>query len=85
MNQFLSNRLTVRVLVLALSALFPCAGRMQGAAPMKAREISGTIFGVTVSVFLVAKLAVSSTSPKTSAILTRIGPTTNFPRRSDRS
>ena len=53
--------------------------------PVVEAEVSGTIFGVTVSVFWVAKFAVSSTRPKTSAILTRIGPTTNLPRRSERS
>jgi parallel beta-helix repeat protein len=38
MNQLLSNRMTLLVLVLVVSAaLFPCAGRMQ------ATEISGTI------------------------------------------
>jgi len=44
MNQFFSNRLTVPVLVLAVSVLFPCAGRMQGAERTHAREINGTIF-----------------------------------------
>ena len=43
MNRFLSNRVTVRVLVLAVSVLLPCAGRMQGAASMPATGISGTI------------------------------------------
>jgi hypothetical protein len=44
MNQFLSNRVILPVLVFVVSALFPSAGRMQ------AREISGSI-STTLTIF----------------------------------
>jgi len=53
--------------------------------PVVEAAVSGTIFGVTVSVLLLAKFAVSSTSPNTSAILTRMGPNHELAAQVERS
>ena len=67
MNQLLSNRLTVRVLVLAVSVLFPCAARMHGAARMRANEIPGGTIFTTLTIYEDSELTgdVNCTVPPT--------------------
>jgi hypothetical protein len=69
MNRLLSNRLTVRILVVAVSVLLPCAGRMQGAGHRGAMSIPGGTISTTLAIYQDSELtgdvncAVPLTSP----------------------